>query len=209
MSGFHDVRLPQAFSLGATGGPGWRTDVVQLASGREFRNSPWAMSRRRWDIGGAIKSLEDLAELTSFFEARRGRLHGFRFRDASVFSSAVGDQAITPTDQLLGFGDGVSTQFQLVKRAISGGEELVRRITRPVTGTVRLALDGTEQMQGWTLDTATGVVTFSIAPEMDVQITAGFEFDMAVRFDSDQLDIAMDAFRAGRIVSAPVIELIE
>ena len=60
MSGFHDVRLPQAFSLGATGGPGWRTDVVQLASGREFRNSPWAMSRRRWDIGGAIKSLEDL-----------------------------------------------------------------------------------------------------------------------------------------------------
>lgn len=209
MSSFHDVRLPLAFSLGATGGPAWRTDVVELASGREFRNSPWSGSRRRWDIGGAVKSLEDLAELTAFFEARRGRLHGFRLRDASDHSSAVPGAEVAPTDQLLGFGDGVETSFQLVKRAVSGGVEQVRRITHPVDGTVSLAIDGAAVLSGWTINPSTGIVGFDAPPGVGAEIRAGYEFDLPVRFDADRLDISMDAYGAGRIVSAPVIELME
>ena len=209
MSGFHDVRLPLAFSLGATGGPTWRTEIVQLASGREFRNSQWSMSRRRWDIGGAVKSAEDLAELTAFFETCRGRLYGFRLRDVSDYVSAESGMSVQATDQLLGLGDGALTEFQLVKRSISGGVEQVRRITRPVAASVRIGVNDVEQLSGWSVDATTGRLSFINPPPQDAQITAGFEFDIPVRFDADQLEISMDVMGVGRIVSAPVIELLE
>ena len=209
MSGFHDVRLPLAFSLGTTGGPTWRTEIVQLASGREFRNSQWSMSRRRWDIGGAVKSAEDLAELTAFFEARRGRLYGFRLRDVSDYVSAQSGMSVQATDQLLGLGDGALTEFQLVKRSISGGVEQVRKITRPVAASVRVGVNDVEQLSGWSVDGTTGLLNFINPPPQHAQITAGFEFDIPVRFDADQLEVSMDVMGVGRIVSAPVIELLE
>ena len=209
MSGFHDVRLPLAFSLGATGGVTWRTDVVELASGREFRNSRLSASRRRWDVGGAVQSLDDLQALTAFFEARRGRLHGFRFRDATDFSSNGADGEPSATDQAIGVGDGARTAFQLVKRYESGGETFARRITRPVAESVSVALDGDDATGGWAADTDTGVVTFATAPEEGTSVTAGYYFDVPARFDSDVLSISLDAFRAGRVVSAPLVELAE
>lgn len=209
MSAFHDVRLPMAFALGATGGPVRRTDVVQLASGREYRNSPWSGSRRRWDIGGAVKSAEQLEELTAFFEARGGQLYGFRLRDPSDYSSASHGADNTSTDQHIGTGDGLISQFQLVKHVTSGGVEYVRRITRPVAGTVSLAIDGVEQTSGWSVDVTTGFVRFDTPPASNTDVTAGFDYDLPVRFDADQLDISLDVMGTGRIVSVPVIELIE
>ena len=107
----------------------------------------------------------------------------------------------------IGTGDGITTAFQLVKRYASGSQTWVRAITKPVAGTVRIALDGAEQLGGWSVDTTTGVVTFATAPAEGVAITAGFEFDVPVRFDADALDVTLDLERLGSITSIPLLEL--
>jgi uncharacterized protein (TIGR02217 family) len=115
-----------------------------------------------------------LAAVVAFFEARNGRLHGFRFKDWGDHKSCLPSGTPSPTDQTIGTGDGAATTFQLVKRYASGGQTWTRTITRPVAGSVRIALDGVEQLSGWSADTTTGVLTFGTAPAAGVAITAGF-----------------------------------
>ncbi len=143
----------------------------------------------------------------AFFEARNGRLHGFRFKDWGDHKSCLPSGTPSPTDQSIGTGDGATTAFQLVKRYASGAQSWTRAIAKPVTGTVRIALAGVEQPSGWSVDTTTGLVTFSAAPGAGVAITAGFEFDVPVRFDTDVLDVTLDLERLGSITSIPLLEL--
>jgi uncharacterized protein (TIGR02217 family) len=204
---FHEVRFPDNISRGARGGPERRTQVVELASGDEERNASWADSRRRYDIAYGIRRADDLASVVAFFEARNGRLHGFRYKDWADYKSALPSQAISPTDQQIGTGTGSLQTFQLSKRYTSGAQTSVRTITKPVAGTVRVALGMVEQMSGWIVDTTTGVVTFTTAPAGGVIVRAGFEFDVPVRFDSDTLDVTLDFERLGSITAIPLLEL--
>ncbi len=204
---FHDVRFPDNISRGARGGPERRTQIVELASGDEERNASWSNSRRRYDVAYGIRRADDLAAVVAFFEARNGRLHGFRFKDWADHKSCLPSGILTPTDQAIGTGDGATTAFQMVKRYASGSQTWVRAITKPVAGTVRVALDGTEQPSGWSVDTTTGVVTFSAAPAEGVAITVGFAFDVPVRFDTEVLDVTLDLERLGSITSIPLLEI--
>jgi uncharacterized protein (TIGR02217 family) len=204
---FHEVRFPDDISRGARGGPERRTQIVELASGDEERNASWADSRRRYDAAYGVRRADDLARVVAFFEARNGRLHGFRWKDWGDFKSCLPSQTPTALDQPLGTGDGETTAFQLVKRYVSGSQTWVRTITKPVAGTVRVALDGVEQAAGWAVDTTTGVVTFDTASAAGVAITAGFEFDVPVRFDTDRLDVTLDLDRLGSITSIPLVEV--
>ena len=205
MSDFHEIRFPFAVAIGAVGGPQRRTEIVTLLSGREERNSPWADSLRRWDAGPGVRSLDDLNTLIAFFEARRGRLHGFRFRDPIDNRSCAPSAAPSMLDQLIGTGDGVATAFQLVKTYASGAESWARTIAKPVEGTVVVAVDGVEAAVS--VDHTTGLVSFAAPPAGGAAITAGFAFDCPVRFDTDQLDIALDAVGAGAAPSVPLVEL--
>ena len=204
---FHEVRFPDDISRGARGGPERRTQVVELASGDEERNASWADSRRRYDAAYGIRRADDLAAVVAFFETRNGRLHGFRYKDWADYKSAQPSQAITATDQQIGTGTGSLQTFQLAKRYTSGAQTWVRTITKPVAGTVRVALGMVEQMSGWTVDTTTGVVTFTTAPAGGVAVRAGFEFDVPVRFDSDTLDVTLDFERLGSITAIPLLEI--
>ena len=204
---FHEVRFPDNISRGARGGPERRTQIVELASGDEERNASWANSRRRYDVAYGIRRADDLAAVVAFFEARNGRLHGFRYRDWADYKSAPPSQAITATDQQIGTGTGSLQTFQLEKRYTSGAQTWVRTITKPVAGTVRVALGMVEQMSGWTVDTTTGAVTFTTAPAGGVAVRAGFEFDVPVRFDSDSLDVTLDFERLGSITAIPLLEI--
>lgn len=208
VGGFHDVSFPLAVGLRASGGPEFSTTVIETASGFEQRNVNWGDARLRYDAGLGVRSEADLLLVLEFFRARRGRAYGFRFRDPLDFSSAPAGAAPTPTDQALGTGDGVRTGFHLLKRygEIDGGN--VRRITRPVQQSVRVAVNGLEQLEGWTLGTA-GEVRFTQAPPPGSVVTAGFLFDTPVRFASDQLDISAAGFRAGEIPSIPLVEVRE
>lgn len=204
---FHEVRFPDTISRGARGGPERRTQIVTLASGDEERNASWANSRRRYDVAYGIRRADDLAAVVAFFEARGGRLHGFRFKDWSDYRSGLPSAAITATDQPIGTGTGSQTAFQLAKRYSSGAQSWTRTITKPVAGTVVVALGGVPQLSGWSIDAATGVITFLTAPGSGVAVTAGFEFDVPVRFDSDTMDVTLDVERLGSITSIPLVEI--
>jgi uncharacterized protein (TIGR02217 family) len=204
---FHEVRFPDNISRGARGGPERRAQVVELASGDEERNASWANSRRRYDVAYGIRRADDLAAVVAFFEARNGRLHGFRYKDWADYKSCLTSQAITATDQPIGTGNGAVTTFALLKRYSSGAQGWTRVIAKPVAGSVRLALNGVEQMSGWSVDATTGSVTFAAAPGAGVAITAGFEFDVPVRFDTDTLDVTLDIERLGSITSIPLVEI--
>ena len=204
---FHEVRFPDNISRGARGGPERRTQIVELASGAEERNASWANSRRRYDVAYGIRRADDLAAVVAFFEARNGRLHGFRFKDWADFKSCLPSQAPEATDQPIGTGNGSTTGFQLAKRYTSGTQSWTRAITKPVAGTVNIALNGTLQASGWSISTTTGLITFTTAPAAGVAITAGFEFDVPVRFDTDALGVTLDLERLGSITSIPLVEI--
>ena len=204
---FHEVRFPDNISRGARGGPERRTQIVELASGAEERNASWANSRRRYDVAYGIRRADDLAAAVAFFEARNGRLHGFRFKDWADFKSCLPSQTPGPTDQPVGTGNGSTNTFQLTKRYTSGAQSWTRAIAKPVAGTITIALNGTPQASGWSVSTATGLITFTTAPDAGVAVTAGFEFDVPVRFDTDALDVTLDLERLGSITSIPLVEI--
>ncbi len=203
---FDNVRFPTAIARGRTGGPERRTDVVLTASGREHRNSRWADSRRRYNVGYGVKSLADIEAVIAFFEERRGRLHAFRFKDHADFKSCDIKQAPQATDQVLGTGDGATTVFQLKKTYGTGVRNYERAITAPVAGTVIVATNGTPTT-AFTLNAALGAITFSTAPATGTTITAGFEFDVPVRFDTDELTINLSDFEAGSVPNIPLLEV--
>lgn len=206
---FHDERYPLGLAFGASGGPERRVEVVSLAGGHEERNALWAGSRRRYEAGLALRSDDDLHALIGFFEARGGKLHAFRFRDWVDWKSCPPLAEPGPLDQALGTGDGSRTDFSLVKLYPGAGGGWTRRITRPVAGSVRVALAGVEATAGFTVGLDGGTVGFAVPPAAGAAVTAGFAFDVPVRFDLDQLVVSLADFRAGQVPSVPLIEVLE
>lgn len=206
---FAEVRFPANLSFGSVGGPERRTEVVTLANGYEERNAPWAHSRRRYDAGLGLRSLDDVEALIAFFEARQGQLIGFRWKDWGDYKSCLPSGEVTAFDQIIGAGDDVTLTFQLRKTYASGGVEYYRPIAKPVAGTVRMAISGDALQEGteYFVDTATGVVTFAFAPPLGSIVTAGFEFDTPVRFDIDRIQTSVSSFRAGQVPTVPILEV--
>jgi uncharacterized protein (TIGR02217 family) len=209
MTAFHEVLFPLDIALKSAGGPERRTEIVSLGSGREQRNARWADSRRRYDAGYGVKTLEALQAVVAFFEERRGQLYGFRWRDRLDASSAAPGQPLSPLDQGIGIGDGATAHYQLVKSYGAGFAPYARAISKPVAGSVRVAVGGVEATGGFGCDATTGVVTFLAGhiPPPGAAVTAGFQFDVPVRFDTDYLEVDLSAFAAGAIPKIPLIEI--
>ena len=208
---FHEIRFPTAISRAAYGGPERRTDVIVLGSGAEERNARWADSRRSYNAGYGVKSLNDLHAVIAFFEERRGRLHGFRWRDPSDCKSCPPESTPAALDQAIGAGDGTTAAFQLVKTYGSAFDPWTRTIRKPVEGSVLVAVAGILQTPAtaYTVDHATGLLAFQpgYVPAVGAAVTAGFEFDVPVRFDTDRLEINVQGFRHGAIPSVPIVEI--
>lgn len=206
---FHEIQFPTGISRGSSSGPTRLTDVVTLRSGYEQRNTIWADSRHRYDAGLGLQDLKDLYEVLKFFEARRGRLHGFRWKDWTDYKSLDPISATTSTDVNIGTGDSSTTTFQLVKIYTDSAGSYTRTIKKPVSGSVKIAVDSTTQTPGtdFTVDTATGIVTFTSAPGIGLAVTAGFEFDVPVRFDMDEITVNVEQFNAGAIPAIDVVEI--
>jgi uncharacterized protein (TIGR02217 family) len=195
MTGFHEVRFPDAVARGATGGPQFVTEVVTLASGFEERNQRWAQARGRWDISTGIRTREQMAEVIAFFRARKGRAHGFRFKDWQDFE-AVDAECLATADP---------TVWQLAKHYVSGPAEELRRIVKPVAATVIVRVGGNVQTEGYTLDAATGRIAFAAPPSIAPR--ADFEFDVPVRFDTDQIAVTTRHFDSAIVPSIPLVEI--
>ena len=207
MTPFDDLSYPLALGRDASVTPEFSTSVAITASGFERRNSLWSDALLRFDIGPGIRSEAELGVLLAFFRARRGAARGFRLRDPTDFSSNAMTLPPTMTDQLLGHGDGTATSFPLVKRYGTGDGEQLRRITRPVAGSVLVSLGGAVS-NAFTLEPG-GLITFAVPPAIGQAVRAGFLFDVPVRFAEDRLEIAGASFAAGDVPSVPVIEIRE
>ena len=207
--GFHEIRFPTNLSFGAFGGPERLTDIVTLANGFEERNTPWAQARRRYDAGAALRSLDDIEALIAFFEARRGQLHGFRWKDWTDFKSGRPKADPDYRDQEIGTGDDATLSFQLIKTYRSGDEMAVRPVVKPVKESVRIGLADVEMVEGvdFAVDETTGIVTFTEPPNLGAEITAGYEFDVPVRFDTDRIQTSLASFQAGEVPNVPVVEI--
>ena len=204
---FDEVQLPLRVGFGTRGGPSFSTEIVTLDGGYERRNQNWSQARRRYDARTGLCAADDVTALLAFFHARAGRARGFRLKDWSDYSSATdGVGAAAAMDQLLGTSDGSVTQFQLVKNYVSGGVQHRRAIRKPVVGSVVVALNNVVQVSGWVVDTVTGVVSFAVAPAVGVAVTAGYAFDVPVRFENDQLDLTWDDWATQR-GAIPLIEV--
>jgi uncharacterized protein (TIGR02217 family) len=207
---FHEIRFPTAISLASRGGPERRTDVVVLGSGYEERNSRWANSRRSWNAGYGVRSLDDLYAVIAFFEERRGRLYGFRWKDPTDWTSAGPQGTPAASDQPIGIADGTLASFQLAKTYGSAYAPWTRAVTKPVADTVVVAVAGVVQSaSAFTVDTTTGRITFLAGhvPVAGAAVTAGFEFDCPVRFDTDKLELNVHGFNHGAIPRIPLIEV--
>lgn len=193
---FHEIQFPTDISYGSQGGPEFSTEIVQLGSGHEQRNQNWTYSRERWNVAYGVTTADLLAALIDFFYARKGRAIGFRFKNHDDYQG---------TDEELGDGDGSTVDFQLVKVYGTGSETYTRKISKPITGTVTIYVDGTPE-GGVTIDYETGIVTFSVAPSSGEVVTATFEFDVPARFDVDHLPVNLDTYEA-RSADVPIVEL--
>ena len=192
MQDFVEVQFPADISYGVTGGPMYLTDVVTTASGREQRNSRWSRGRSSYDIASGVKTEAQWEALIAFFRARRGMAVGFRFKDWSDY------KAISQPLKDLG-----GNEYQLVKQYVSGSAVYERKISKPVAGSVKLYANSILQASGWSIDSTTGIITTSISGTL----TVDFEFDVPVRFDTDEMAISVDSFDAGNWSSIPLIEV--
>lgn len=206
---FHEIRFPANLSFGSVGGPERRTEVVTLANGFEERNTPWAHSRRRYEAGAGLRTLDDIETLIAFFEARNGRMHGFRWKDWSDYKSCLPSRQISPLDQMIGTGDGYRTEFALSKTYRSGEQGYTRQIAKPVAGSVVVAVARDPKVEGqeFVVDPLAGVIRFAVPPDIGVPVSAGFEFDVPVRFDTDRILTSISSFQAGEVPDVPVVEV--
>ncbi|NCP13759.1 MAG: DUF2460 domain-containing protein [Sphingomonadales bacterium] len=206
MNPFDDVPYPFALGRSASVAPEFSTSIAVTASGHERRNSLWSDARLHFDVGPGIRSESELSELIAFFRARRGPARGFRIMDPFDNSSNAMTSAPTMLDQVIGVGDGVRADFQLVK-SYGGTEPQVRPITRPRADTLLVSIGGTAST-AWALGEK-GVLRFLAAPPEGAEVRAGFRFDVPVRFAEDRLDVAAVNFAAGEAPSVPLIEIRE
>lgn len=204
---FHETRFPTDIAFGSRGGPKRKTVIAVSGSGHEHRNSQWADSKREYNAGYGIKNIDDIHTVVEFFEERRGMLHGFRWKDKFDWKSCAPKQTPAYSDQEIGTGDGTTTTFQLVKVYGSAYSPYTRDIKKPVLNTVKIGVNGSQVMSGWSVNYTTGIVTFNTAPTAGHKITAGYEFDVPVRFDTDYLQIDLSAFDAGNVPDIPIVEI--
>lgn len=207
MSSFDEIQLPLRVEFGSNGGPAFSTEVVVIDSGYERRNQNWSQARRVYDARTGLRSASDVATLLNFFHARAGRATGFRLKDWSDFTTAAdGTSASVWSDQTIGTGNGTATVFQLCKNYISGPSTHQRLIKKPVAGSVTMGVNGTQVTSGWSVDTTTGLVTFASAPASGKTVTSGFQFDVPVRFDTDQLALTAQNYTIYKS-DIPIVEV--
>ena len=204
---FDEIELPLRVGFGSKGGPNFSTEIIVIDSGYERRNQNWAQARRVFDARSGVRSTADAATLLGFFHARAGRARGFRLKDWSDYSSFA-DNISPPAfaDQTVATGDGTTTIFQLIKNYSSGGITYVRTINKPVSGSVLIGINGVPLTSSWSLDPTTGLVTFATAPAAGQTVTAGFLFDVPVRFDTDYLSLSAENYVAYQ-ADIPIVEI--
>lgn len=194
---FLEMRFPESIAFNSSSIVEFNTTIVQTKNGSEQRNVNWLNNKMKFNVVNGIKTKAELNSLLSFFRNVKGRAYGFRFKDWSDYNAE---------NQAIGVGDGETKEFQLIKTYTINGNTYIRKILKPVISTVHVFIDNVES-ENFDIDFSSGLITFTTAPQINSQISATFEFDVPVRFDSDLLEISMDTLNTGNIKNITLVEI--
>ncbi|MBL1419139.1 MAG: TIGR02217 family protein [Alphaproteobacteria bacterium] len=212
---FQDILFPQNLGFSASRTIERFTEIQNFLSGREQRNARKYHSKRKYMLGVAAKSFVELEKITEFYEARRGALIGFKWHDILDYKSCDIEDEISATDQKIGIYDGEVAEFQLSKTygdAVDDDQNYIRKITKPYDASLRIAVNDVElNVSHFGVEVLTGIVTIlpSAGLVEDDVISAGFEFDVAVRFAEHELKVDYSSFKSGEIAQIPLIEILD
>lgn len=195
---FLEIRFPESISFNSSSILQFNTTIINTKNGNESRNINWNTNKMKYNIINGIKTIDELNEITSFFRNVKGCGYGFRFKDWSDYSA---------TTQQIGLGDGTTTEFRLIKTYIISGNIYTRKITKPIISTIKIYLNSIETTD-FSIDLTTGLITFNTAPTIYTIITADFEFDVPVRFNSDILEITLETINTGKVKELELIEIL-
>jgi uncharacterized protein (TIGR02217 family) len=198
MKSFVEIRFPSDISYGSSGGPEYYTDVISSFNGYEQRNVNWSVSRSRYNVASGVKTKVQLEQLIAFFRARKGKAIGFRFKDWTDFRAH---------NEKIAIADGIETSFQLCKNYFSGEGEEKRIITKPVADTVKIYLNEKASDLKFEVNYSKGIVNFFEPPRFGLVISASFEFDVPVRFDTDYLPAHLNNYGSYSLHNIPLIEV--
>ena len=203
---FQEVQFPTDISYNSSGGPGFKTTILRMANGTERRIQRWSQRLGRYSVNYGVKSVEDLYTVLAFYHSMRGSAYGFRYKDfldctsspITGWDTSLGGAPPTSSDQQVTLADN-GVDYQLCKRYNVGTAwEFVRKISKPVLGTVVLS-------QAGSVDYETGIVT-----GVSGSCTAGFEFDVPVRFDEsadEALRATIEFFDGGAVQNIELVEI--
>ena len=196
---FVEIAFPSDIAYGSSGGPEYSTDIVITHGGYEQRNINWSQARAKYNVAHGVKTQAQLDALIAFFRTRKGRADGFRFKDWSDYKVVA---------QVIGIGNGTNKIFQLIKTYTSGSVTETRTITKPIASTLLVYINAVLQSgSAYSLDSITGKITFVAAPANAAIITADFEFDVPVRFDTDRLSATLDSYGVNSWSDIPLLEV--
>lgn len=202
---FLDERISDEISRNAVFSKARRIVVITSRNGHEHRNELWEGAKREYLIAFGTRDIGLIQQLSAFHERVGGQRDGFRLKDwFDHTSSADPTIPITDADQTLepildDPASGTAHRWQIVKRYGS----VIREITKPVDGTVRIRGHST----GFAINHLTGIITFDNPIPISPAPTCGFEFDVPVRFADDALDVEIGYIENAAVPEVTLIEL--
>jgi len=207
---FDEVRLPERLTFGSRGGPSFNNTVVRLHGGQERRIVRWRAPLHKYNLAPVLKTSTQLDTLIEFYIGRKGPARGFRFKDWMDFTTAADSRSVpTISDVVCQPTDGTFTIFQIAKTYTFGALTFTRKINKPVVGTLVLGKNNVQVLSGFTVNYATGRITFAAAVAPSDVISCGCEFDVPVRFDDavDILSLTIEAFNKNQTPDISLIEI--
>lgn len=205
-----DVLFPESISAGCRINPRFNNVVVRGQSGRRDVQINWDAPLRKIDVSHVVKDRSTLSEFIDFWMTVRGTAYSFKFWDPSDYEAGTTyvDDEISYNDEIqIGIGDGIETDFQLIKTYGSGVNPLVRKITKPIVSTVKIYVDGLEVPDtDYSISETTGIVEFDTAPPNgDVVAWAG-HFYIEASFDNDDATFQLDSPQVGEWTGITITE---
>ena len=203
---FMEERFPDCISFSSSGGPGFKTNVVEFDSGIVSTNPEWEKLRANYSVNFEVATPAEIKLVEDFFYIAKGKAIGFRFKDWSDYQIV---------QQNIGLGDGVTNAFPLFKRYQSGLQYYDRVIQKPrkisADGTdAQVTVDNVIQTLGgdFHVNESLGTISFTVTPSAGQIVKIVYmEYDVPVRFDTDELDISFDDFRQLSL-EVPLIEIL-
>lgn len=197
MSRFVDQYLPKCVAgYPCNSSPRWSTALVMVDSGAESANQRWENPLNRFTLPNAVRDMSTFNEVRNHWLAMRGPYHLWPWRDPLDFASVAlakpnVEPTISDTDEQLGVGDGMTTEFQIYRTYKVGAQQYRRKIELPILSSVKIGYvppsdAPSETLPAYTVTRPGGVVVFADPPPIDMVLTCGFLFDVCVRFESDE-----------------------